>query len=222
MERVIGEGGLREEFREYSVSNESMGAIMAGLAVKKSDRVLTVGVDQAFAFLEKAEQVTCVDYEIYYLALIRQREKYLRDGNFEGFLKFDVKKTDGSFAERRRRYFSASGRMEKIRSKLDRLTMVSTVADVVWYVTAHGREFNKIYLSNTIGGFLYSQQEEATGALRDMVRGTNKGTLIYVTAHYPNWEDKLPKGLIVDERLTKVAKAKEEVGFWNPRVYRRV
>lgn len=205
----------------YSFTNESLPAIVAGLDIQPTDSVLTVGVDQTFTVLEYADRVTAIDIDPYYLEIIRQRKAMLEAENYEKFLTLDIAGREEYVTyQRRNTYFLEQGRLQMIRQKLSRLR-IAEPGDVVAYAVENPH-FQRMYLSNALGFGKYSHSPAILDALQKLSQSLPSQASIYVAAHYPTWESKLPAGLVLDEDLSKKAKNREQVLFWNPRIYRKI
>jgi len=205
----------------YAVTNESPAAVIAGLDITRADEILMIGADQAFAALQFANLVIIEDKDPYYLETVKERKALLAAGDDEGFLNLDTPNDPVNvFLKRRNAYFREPSRLPAIRKQLFRLT-IAEPGDIIEYAESHPR-FHKIYVSNAIGSGKYSQTLASIEALNRLSKILDPQDLIYVTAHYPNWESELSADLQLDEELSEKAKRFEQTEFWNPRVYRKM
>jgi len=134
----------------YSVTNESLTAVIQGLELKPDDVVYAIGGsgDQAFAILEYAKRVIVIDSNPEQIKLIKRRAEMLEKSDYAKFLSADEEgKNDKIFGgenipllavlnkNRRKAYFARYetklgvnyiwyNRLDHIKNKLDGLKIV--------------------------------------------------------------------------------------------------
>ena len=245
---------VKEPILKYSVTNEQLPAIVAGLAPRSIDRVLAIAGsgDQAFALLADADSVIAIDNNPKQLELVRQRIGLLSSGNFDAFLNprrtgaYDFFLVSDYDLDLRRDFFKQEDRLNRIRSKLNRLELVE--ADISDFVQ-NRNGYNKTYLSNafTYMGAPKSKALAATEHLRAIARRLPREGLVYVSEH-PSLAmtiklggfslfsdflgivsealtgihtDFLPEELTLERTLTRAARKKSSK-VYPPAVYQRV
>lgn len=210
----------KDKITGYTYTNETLEAVVRGLALNGSERVLAIGPDQGFALLEDAMEVTVVDVNTYTLHVLSQRKKLLQQGNIHGFLSYDApNETRTSNVRARNDYFTKPGRLDKICSKLADLHITGP-ADVVRYAVQNPG-FDRIYASNALGDFLYYEEELITDALENISKGLASDSLLYVTYH-TRYQVASSPHLLVDSEMTMIARALEQKQSWNPVVYKKI
>lgn len=210
----------KDKILGYTYTNETLEAVVRGLALTGSERVLAIGPDQGFALLEDAGEVTVVDVNTYTIHVLSQRKKLLQQGDIHGFLSYDSpNETRTSNVRARNDYFTKPERLNKIRSKLTDLHIVGP-ADVVHYAVQNPG-FDRIYVSNALGDFLYYGEKLTTDALGNISEGLASDSLLYVTYH-TGYQVTSPPHLLEDLEMTMVAKALEQKQSWNPVVYKKI
>ena len=201
---------------EYTTANESIESIIAGMDIKKEDRILAVcgSGDQAFALLEYAREVVAVDYNPVQIAYAQERKQKLQQWDVEEFMGISFKW--------RTRYFKKKGRLERIRKKLDALSFLE--GEIFSMAQNEGRKFNKLYLSNAISyqSISYKEQEKL---IADTFASLNSGTLVYMLPFGFTFYYLEPHGLELVENLTASAQklANRTDGYlWSPMVCRKM
>ncbi len=215
----------------FEISNESLYAIVAGLAVEKSDYILAVAGsgDQAFALLEGAQHVLSIDTNQEQIALMRKRAAALKEGAYERFIwkPGPCLEEIGGLKIARNKYFSVEGRLERIACKLERLAIMGP-ADVTETALLLPRGyFNKVYLSNVMGSPSDGQSagHVRTNFLATIANTLSSGGLIYSAVDTLALPEKV---LAIDNDLTHEARMLEReynpFGHdmcWTPTVYRK-
>ena len=226
------------------VTNESLDAIVAGLRPSQKDKILAIcgSGDQAFALLEYADSVHTVDKKYDQVEYAVYQSMLLRKNKLSQFLNDIHKNSLNAEFQLRKQYFSQKGRLQKIARKLDSLTF--EVADIIEAV--EHSVFNKIYLSNIMGGGIFSINYDNFKKLLNALKSKlPKRGLVYVTGMIPGskFEDFRKKRILQegpqmqilekDNELTSIAakwqdKYEEKLvkieghGYlWKPAVYRR-
>ncbi len=227
----------------FKSTNENLEAIVLALRPTKTDRILAVGGsgDQAFALLEHAGKVYCVDNDETQVEYAAQRVEQLKNGDREAFL-------SQGWNYERNEYFQAKGRAQRIRENFGNLNI--TCADV--FETAKKGGFTKAYLSNAIGYIFCSilGRESLTARFEKCIACVAKNLpqngLIYVSDHefickelkdsdvlddpiitedgiirISNPKKLLPTNVIIDHELTTIARRYEDHSIWAPAVYRK-
>ena len=227
---------------EYSVSNENLQAIISGLELNSEDSVLAVAGsgDQAFAILEYVKNVMAVDINPSQVSFMKLRRSALQRGDIGGFFQDDVsqkkeinflgwQKRDTEFyRSRRREYFSAEGRFDRIKKKLGHLIIFPLD---IFQATELKDGFTKIYLSNVfgqvyMGGDFDYWIPNLEKAFKRIAENLPKGGLIY-TSFGPHCSY-VSKELTIERNLTEKAKKFEaELPEWcqkwaSPCVYRKI
>ena len=233
----------------YQVTNESLSAIIAGLAINQQDRVLAVGGsgDQAFALLETAAKVSVVDSNPEQIELIKYRARMLKKGNYGEFLRASPTTNDIEEEDifKRNIYFSDSKnvRLNNIKANIDSLEIIEArdVASSSW----NDCFFTKVYLSNILSYELYDHgQFEKIGeniertfsilspqmALQSLVYLADYHRAFVEVAKHKKISDLQlhPSGFVLDNILTRKAVAieREEAILswdtaWVPAVFRK-
>lgn len=202
----------------FMTTNENLSSIVKGLDVKPDDSIIAIAGsgDQAFALLEYAKKVLAVDREPFQVKYMNQMIEFIRNGDYESFLKSH---TDWIWYEREiieeesfpTNYLNPE-RIERVRKKLDSLKVrEGDIFDVI------GQEegFNKVYLSN-MGGSKFSPY------FCRLIKGVSdklpSGGLIYISSGKEKGKsmDICPE-LVVDEHLSYLAREK-----WLPAVFRKI
>lgn len=168
----------------FTSTNESLNAVVNGLEISETDRVLAVGGsgDQAFAMLERARSVEVWDISQVQLNYIQRRLEALREGHFERFLGETEQIIADNDSHLVRNYFSRGGRFERIRERVDRLKLVTNPMDILNDLSPKNFLGNKVYFSNAIGYKHKDQDQDNLGVLEIMdkiARGFTKGTVFY-------------------------------------------
>lgn len=213
----------------YNRTNEYLPSIVAGLNVKKGDKIIAIGGsgDQALALIEWADRVLAVDRSIVQVSFIETAVESIRRGDYSRFtdnrqanlpgdhlpqcgLSIWVNLEGSSGGE----YFSQE-RLDRIKSNLDRLEIKKR--DILKAIAQRGRGFNKFYLSNALN---YSPiYNDIPGALELISRSIPVGSLVYLADNLPAERYAGACGFSVDRELTKKA---EEDKNWNPLVLRKI
>jgi hypothetical protein len=180
----------------YACTNEHLGAIVSGLDIQPSDRVLAVAGsgDQALAILEKAGFVKAVDTKQVQIDFLKKRVEAISKGDYDSA--FNVEffgRYDGcicgakrnidvarSMLKRRNSYFLESNRLNQIRNNLANLEI--SEPDSIQKVAQSDGGFTKIYLSNILG-YCGNGASSIAVALRDFASKLPEGGLIQVSNH---------------------------------------
>lgn len=202
----------------FSLTNESLEAVMAGLEPTSKDCVLSVAGcgDQAFAILEKAGKVVVCDTNEAQLELVRRRKAAVEGEAYEGFFNATGTDYEHLYNYYRIEYFTLE-RLLSIRRKLQNLEIA--VRGGIEDFAGKGT-FTKIYASNAISGYGRDGLEEQ---LAHVASALQEGGLLYVSngaeieALVPNIS-KL--GLLLVQRLTGLARGAEK-DLWTPNVYQK-
>lgn len=194
---------------EYSISNENPEAIVKGLNLQPTDRVLAIlgAGDQAFAMLEFCAEVYAVDNNPAQIEYFKRRIEKLKKGQ-EIFLEENgtcdenrlIDLEGYNFLKQKKllqNYFSEQ-RVKKVRKKLEKLTIEE---DKIQFRVIGGG-FNKLYFSNV------------TNQLNACVNFLPQGCLIYCTSEVYS------RGLKIDKNLAKIAR-KFEGKWWCPTILRK-
>jgi len=184
---------------QYTHTNEYLDAILEGLDINSTDRVLAVACsgDQALAMLELASFVKAVDSTKSQVNFFKKRIEALQEGNYLAALSTKVDSSDLSLIpltdipvdgfsvlNLRNRFFLNEGRFDRIRNKLGNLVVEHT--EDIMDLAQKESGFSKIYLSNV---FLYSNKSrsqsniEITSLFRGIADNLPSGGLIYVANH---------------------------------------
>lgn len=231
----------------WKYTNENLEAIVLALEPTDTDKILAVGGsgDQAFALLEHAGEVHCVDNKTVQINYIAERAEHLKNGDYEKFLA-------NHFYHERDEYLQNRKRAKKIRGNLKNLKL--SCADI--FETAEKGGFTKSYLSNTVGYasryWYYSGHYSKSTAARFkesiacVAKKLPQNGLIYISNHewicrvitrsetldepiitedgiieISNPKKLLPPNLIIDPELTTIARRYEDYTLWRPAVYRK-
>jgi len=183
----------------YTYTNECLDAILEGLDINSTDRILAVAGsgDQALAMLERAGFVKAVDSTKSQVNFFKKRIEALQEGKYLTALGTEVKATDFSIIplpnpsiagysvlSLRNQFFLSNNRLERIRDKLGNL-VVEHSEDIL-DLAQKEKGFLKIYLSNV---FIYSSQSgshshfEVSDVLEGIADNLPLGGLIYVANH---------------------------------------
>ena len=210
----------------YRHTNESLDAILAGLVPRADDCILAIGGsgDQAFAMLAKGASVTVVDQSEEQIAYIRARVAALQRGWYAGFFDDMHFRTD-SLPERQ--WLVNSTRLRRIRTHLDRLTILEP--QDIFPLLADGvvSGFNKLYLSN-----IPWRQNTLQDIFRNLAAHLQPGGQVYIAdsnllCDYARCASPcthfLPQGMRLN--LAKSLKAefieRRATTFWSPGVYEK-
>ncbi|MBI1971011.1 hypothetical protein HYS47_04645 [Candidatus Woesearchaeota archaeon] len=195
---------------QYSVLNENLDSIMAGLDVQSNDDVLAVcgSGDAAFAFLEHAASVVAVDRLPVQIEYANKRRWYLATGDTASFLReedclvgaMDTEKED------RDAYFLKPGRLDAIRSKL---ALASFVHADVFDVVEQRKGFTKIYLSNVID-HCYKNKDDVVVKLKKVAAALQHDGLVYACSTHSSLAKQMMGigptiSLLVDQERTSKA-----------------
>jgi hypothetical protein len=228
---------------EYSYSNESLDAIVAGLNVQPSDIILAIAGsgDQSFALLERAARIITVDENPLQIELVRKRAELLKKRNYREFLRArEEGHADGVFfnsysgvfpnRKTRKKYFKARKRLDTIAERIPNLEILEPI-DILKAIK--GSSFSKLYLSSVL--MLSTDSLPKINNLFSYLLPIKLpvGGLVYVSnnndltkegreevAMKTKEPDFLPKNIVLDRNLTQLARSKENV--WRPAVYRRI
>lgn len=230
----------------YKYTNENLEAIVLALQPNNNDKILAVcgSGDQAFALLENAKEVWCVDNNKAQIKYLKERLHALKRGDHKAFLP-KTKDSNDSELNIQEGYFKQKNRINKIKEKLNRLTVKQ--GDII-EIAKIEPGFTKIYLSNAIG---YDQSKDINKLMfatimRKIAARLPIAGLIYVSNHeylceriyistpphrittergavrITDSKDIFPEYLRVDPELTTLARRYEDEGFWSPAVYRKI
>lgn len=150
---------------EDLATNEYLDAIICGLNLNSNNSVLAIcgSGDQAFAMLEKTNNLHVVDMREKQIEYFLYRKSLIERGEFGEFLivsEEEMDKEDKNFVNARNKYLTIK-RLTKIRSNLEKGIEITNSK-----IENLGRgKFDRIYLSNSLsyGGiyldFLYIEKE---------------------------------------------------------------
>ena len=179
----------------YTCSNEHLGAIVLGLDIQPSDRVLAVAGsgDQALAILETAGFVRAVDTEQAQIDLFKQRVQALAKGDFDEVLRVDsFGSCDGHISGTyspeianfmlgaRNKYFLEGNRLKRIQANLGNLVIAEP--ENILETAQREEGFSKIYLSNVFG-YNCLNDWAISETLRNIALKLPTNGLIYVSNH---------------------------------------
>ena len=215
---------------QFTCTNESLDAIMAGLEPKKGDTILAVGGsgDQAFAMLESDARVVVVDFEPEQIAFIEHRKEALSRGDYWTFARrahiaTDAQPDFGVRLVERDDYFKDSERLQRMHENLGNLTVLPP-ADVFEAVTRRAVVFSKVYLSNasTFNGITI-----AVDIIASFVSALPLRTMVYFSDGGPIYLSggdmvSLPSSFKLDEEHTLRARTLEQATLFYPSVYEKV
>lgn len=208
----------------YSVTNESIEAVMGGLQVSEKDRILAIAGsgDQGFAMLEITREVVLVDNDERQIDWVRRRARCLAKGDNVDFLyaPHSIDEWAEICKPRRDEYFEIPGRLEKIRANLPGLRV--KLDDItIFSQNSKPESFDKIYLSNAGG------DTPKPEFFKKFAHALSPGGLLY-HADVGFSRGYIPErtGLILERELTKLAISKEmeckkNLFFWKPAVFRK-
>ena len=213
----------------YSITNESLSAIMEGLQIQQGDRVLAVcgSGDQAFAMLELADRVVAFDCREEQVEFALYKLKLLERGEFEEFRAIDDIRLRAKTRFTRRDYFTTE-RLERIREHAGRLeTEVANLYSLPLRFLGLNA-YTKLYLSNAwahsagVENFEVEDNDFLAATLNRVLRSLCIGGLLYVTETrlFTLRITKFP--LSLHEELSETALYREREGsiwIWNPAVY---
>jgi len=132
----------------FAYTNESLGAVVAGLEPSKDDRILAIAGsgDQAFALAESGAKIKVVDRNPAQLDYVRRRLECLRAGDYEGFFGCESQAGRIDYRMAAMIYFDME-RFGRIGQNAERIE----VAEGACPIQDNPEEFrgrNKVYLSN--------------------------------------------------------------------------
>ncbi len=214
---------------KYSVTNESLLAIMGGLQLTQGDDVLAIAGsgDQGFAMLELANKVVLIDDCEKQIEWVRRRARCLARGDAAEFLYAppSIDFWQDICKPGRDEYFEDPGRIERIRANLSRLKIKRGEVSALSKVFPPNR-FNKIYLSNSEEPF-YASNTPRWEFIAKFISILAPGGLIYhsdigLSRDYIAGRT----GLVLERELTQLAieeeeKCKKDFFFWKPGVFRK-
>lgn len=187
----------------YSVSNESLTAIVYGLDLNQADVVYGIGGsgDVLFAALEYVDSVVGIDNNPIQVQLMKERAELLRQSDYNSFLNIeDIGDYDGCFnrrmpglaefnLKRRNAYFRRQGinrvdqtpynRLSRISEKIDRLTIIE---GDFFEEAAKSEGFSKLYLSNFVADSIWpsaADNGQMEPCLKQMLKTLRNGGLVY-------------------------------------------
>ena len=194
---------------EYSLTNESLEAIIEGLSIQEDDSILAVGGsgDQILAMLEFTPRIVGVDYNQSQVEFMKRRFKYIKETGVDPLLKMyrgfgsrdgNINKSFNKFKleedlNDRLSYFRDERRREKIGRNLlkgNRDLVFDLVQGDITNISSIEflREdrysqpyFSKIYLSNALG--YDSSRVDVIQSLRRLSLCLREGGLMYVANH---------------------------------------
>ncbi|MDP6641371.1 MAG: hypothetical protein QF381_02930 [Nitrososphaerales archaeon] len=226
---------------KYPCTNESIEAVVAGLDLKKTDVVVSIGGsgDIPFAIAPHVGQVYAVDSSEVQTSFMAEQAGCMRANDFvefcgmwrvsedalrEGALNYSPDEMGdvsvGNFVARER-YFSGD-RFLSCRAAIDRVRVVNT--DIIEFLKGRKR-VNKLYLSNSLG---WSREPVSREDMGVIVSSIVLGGLAYETT-YSGANSHLGGSLRLISHMRLTSKAEkiqlsENYGghIWTPRVYRKV
>lgn len=197
---------------EYHHTNEILPAIVAGLDLKTNDNVLAIcsSGDQAFAISEYVSDVTAIDYDSEQIRYARLRVQMLKTGDLDGFIDhYDYGYEE--YFHLRNKYFGENGRLNKIRSKIDKINFENNNLKAKNF-----SGFTKLYLSNAVN-IRVSTESEYLELMENLETTIDEGSLVYISDrdHFKRAYDyflytksKKPK-LILDKNLSEEASSRD-------------
>ena len=194
---------------EYSLTNESLEAIIAGLSVQEDDSILAVGGsgDQILAMLEFTPKIVGVDYNQSQVKFMKRRFKHIKETGLDPLLQIyrGFGSRDGNINKSfnkikleqdlndRRSYFRDERRRERIRKNLLEGSRdlvldlvqgdITNISSMEFLRSSRNLQlpFSKMYLSNALG--YDSSGADVTESLRGLSLCLREGGLIYVANH---------------------------------------
>lgn len=203
----------------YLATNETVEAVVKGLAVNSDDQVLAIcgSGDIPFGLLEKARTVVAIDRNFEQVQYAEWRLKKLTEKNIESFLRF-IDNGRGEKNVVNRTYFFVGDRLSNITSCADKIEFrISNIFKMI----ENNNRFTKIYLSNVLGFGVNNSSDLASISSYLVPNG-----LLYVTQDRFYGKERffeLPKEIVEDEEHTMIARYYEQ--FWvnpGPVVFRKI
>lgn len=194
----------------YEATNEVLNAIVYGMDLKPSDRVLSIcgSGDQPFAISEYVREVVAIDHDSYQIEYAAKKFENIKKGEYDEF--FKVYDTEPYKIKPRTKYFSKKDRLDIIRKKSNIMFLLARLEDMHYF-----EGFNKVYLSNA------SSMTNMNPIMEDLDSQLPKNSLVYSTV--PIY---CRNNLKLDLFLTFMAKLLEFPNHrnydWSPDVYRKI
>ena len=198
------------------MSNEYVEAVVCGLNPQKGDIIGSIcGVGHVpFALLEFADKVIAFDNDLRVLDHASGNIEKILDGNYSEFI-------EGINYNFNKDYFSASGRLDKIKQKLKSNSLILIKQDVFHDFSD---TFSKIYLSNALSYFAFYDNFGVSQRLNSIKKCLLNQGFLYISD-----SDKLsipelggrgiPQDLMINENLTSNARRIEK--HWYPLVFQK-
>lgn len=228
----------QSEYLVYNRTNEDLSAIVEGLEIKPTDRVLMCcGAGNAlFASLALTSHVKGVDINKQQIEYTFERTRMLTKRDYYGFFGLDDlgdKKFDRPLNEKDICYllgiedeipvedidFSQQfPKFELMRSRVGGLSLES--GDFYDVLAREAGDYNKIFISNILA--LVAEEK-----MRHIINSLPVGAVIYFSGNHHaallgnNCEEEFYRRFPLDPRLTSIARSKEG-DFWKPEVYVKV
>lgn len=195
-------------------TNENINAIITGMDLKHSDKVLAVcgSSSQAFAILEYANEVYVIDKDHRQVDYAKQRADFIRNYQYKEFLSHSH--------ENEKVYFNRE-RLDRIRENINEISFECiNLADIESF-----SRFTKVYLSNALDAD-YTPFEDSKHILellehdlakRGLLCAGGKSVEAGAVTH-------LCKKFVLDDKLTQKAAEHENdwPGFFLPTIYRHL
>ncbi len=211
----------------FRYTNESLDAIVRGMAVNETDDIIAIcgSGDQAFAMLEYAKSVVAIDNDRRQIEYAIERAAMIKGGDFEKLFEAPCNRNKKdklmSIA-----YFSQPGRLERIRQNINRLE-IRHVNSIFIGEVEEGR-FTKIFLSNIMGfhGFLpYSEEQQYF--IAEIAARLRMPGLMYFSDEKKLCSLAELKDIVRDDVLSNIAREEEDKAYspekgFRVAVYRRV
>jgi chemotaxis methyl-accepting protein methylase len=202
----------------FCATNENLEAIIAGLLLEPTDRVLAVcgSGDQPVSIAEYAGEVTAVDIMPSQVDYARLRVQALAVGETSFFLgPCGSNCVDGTAVELRNSYFEEEGRLRRLSRVYEKIGF--EVGDVFTrpYIE---QDHDKVYLSTVID-YLCLDYDQSKQCLELLGHPLRAGGLVYVVSMQDAPLEYIPDCLMIREDLTTKARKLEQT--WYPYVLER-
>ncbi len=192
-------------------ANEPLKAILEGLEVSDKDNILSIGIEQSLAMLEKGAKVTLVEYKSIPCSWMRRKAKFFKERTYDKIICHGEYNSSDIylFASYLSDYFHNKGRLENISQNIENLQIIN---GNIFKQDFEG--YNKFYFSNAL---TYMMSFPRHSRLKKIEPKIPFGSLVYVSDFGPLFWKKLEsrwdipkeefrfKKLILDKTRTKEA-----------------